>query len=129
MTERFTVKFKVANESQPADEVNVAVCDPAPTNVKPFHEYGSKSSHIVIAVVLVTSGFTVKFKVANESQPAAEVNVAVCDPAPANVKPFHEYGSKSSHIVIAVVLVTSGFTVKFKVANESQPAAEVSVAV
>ena len=45
---------------------------------------------MVIAVVLVTSGFTVKFNVANESQPAAEVKVAVCDPAPLNVKPFHE---------------------------------------
>ena len=51
------------------------------TNVKPFHKYGSKSSQIVIAVVLVTSGFTVKFNVANESQPAAEVKVAVCEPA------------------------------------------------
>ena len=88
--ERFTVKFNVANESQPAAEVKVAVCDPAVTNVNPFHKYGSKSSQIVIAVVLVTSGFTVKFNVANESQPAAEVNVAVCEPAPLNVNPFHE---------------------------------------
>ena len=50
-------------------------------NVKPFHEYGSRLSHIVIAVVLVTSGFTVKFNVASESQPADDVSVAVCEPA------------------------------------------------
>ena len=88
--ERFTVKFNVANESQPAAEVSAAVWEPAPLNVKPFHKYGSKSSQIVTAVVLVTSGFTVKFNVANESQPAAELNVAVWEPAPLNVKPFHE---------------------------------------
>ena len=129
VTSGFTVKFNVANESQPAAEVKVAVCEPAPLNVKPFHKYGSKSSQMVRSVVLVTSGFTVKFNVANESQPAAEVKVAVCEPAPLNVKPFHKYGSKSSQMVIAVVLVTSGFTVKFNVANESQPAAEVKVAV
>ena len=129
VTSGFTVKFKVASESQPADDVSVAVCEPAAENVKPFHEYGSRLSHIVIAVVLVTSGFTVKFKVASESQPADDVSVAVCEPAAVNVKPFHEYGSKSSQMVIAVVLVTSGFTVKFKVASESQPADDVSVAV
>ena len=65
---------------------------------------------MVMSVVLETSGFTVKFKVANESQPAAEVNVAVCDPDPANVKPFHEYGRRSSQMVISVVLETSGIT-------------------
>ena len=90
---------------------------------------GVRLSHIVIAVVLVTSGFTVKFNVASESQPADDVSVAVCEPAAENVKPFHEYGSRLSHIVIAVVLVTSGFTVKFNVASESQPADDVSVAV
>ena len=45
---------------------------------------------MVRSVVLVTSGFTVKFNVANESQPADDASVAVCDPAPLNVKPFHE---------------------------------------
>ena len=129
VTSGFTVKFNVASESQPADDVSVAVCEPAAKNVKPFHEYGSRLSHIVIDVVLVTSGFTVKFNVASESQPADDVSVAVCEPAAKNVKPFHEYGSRLSHIVIAVVLVTSGFTVKFKVASESQPADDVSVAV
>ena len=57
---------------------------------------------MVIAVVLVTSGFTVKFNVASESQPADDVSVAVCEPAAENVKPFHEYGSRLSHIVIAL---------------------------
>ena len=57
---------------------------------------------MVIAVVLVTSGFTVKFNVASESQPADDVSVAVCEPAAINVKPFHEYGSRLSHIVIAL---------------------------
>ena len=32
---------------------------------------------MVISVVLETSGFTVRLSVANESQPATEVNVAV----------------------------------------------------
>ncbi len=39
-------------------------------------------------VVLVTTGLTVKFKVATESQPAELVSVAVWLPAALNVNPF-----------------------------------------
>ena len=124
-----TLKFKVATESQPAALVKVVVWLPAALNVKPFHAYGNWSSHIVILVVLVTVGVTVKFIVATESQPAAVVKVAVWLPEELNVKPFHVYGNWSSHIVRLVLLVTTGLTVKFKVATESQPAALLKVAV
>ena len=47
-----------------------------------------------------------------------------------NVRPFQVYGSSVSHIVISVVLVKVGSTVRFNVASESQPVtALVSVAV
>ena len=63
-----TVKFKVANESQFVDETSVAVCEPAVANDNPFQEYGNAVWQIVVFVVLVTFGLTVKFNVANESQ-------------------------------------------------------------
>ena len=47
-----------------------------------------------------------------------------------NVNPFQVYGSSVSHMVISVVLVKVGSTVKFNVASESHPVtALVSVAV
>ena len=46
-----------------------------------------------MSVVDVTVGLTVKFKVANESQPVAETKVAVCELAAKKVRPFHVYGS------------------------------------
>ena len=45
--------------------------------VWPFQLYGSWFEQIVVLVVLVNVGFTVKFKVATESQPAALVRLAV----------------------------------------------------
>ncbi len=48
---------------------------------------------MVIFVVLVTVGVTVKISVATESQPAPLVKVASCVPALVNVKPFQVYGS------------------------------------
>ncbi len=44
-------------------------------------------------VVLVTVGVTVRFNVANESQPVELVKVASCVPALVKVKPFQVYGS------------------------------------
>jgi hypothetical protein len=125
----FTVKFNVAKESQPAAETNVFVCEPATKKVSPFHVYGNEFWQIVVLVVLVTFGFTVKFNVANESQPAAETNVFVCDPAAAKVNPFHKYGNEAGQMVVFVVLETVGFTVRFNVAIESQPFAATNVAV
>ena len=78
-------------------------------------------------MVEVTTGFTVKLRVAIESQPAALVNEMDCEPAPLNVSPFQVYGSTSLQMVMFVVEVTCGFTVKLSVAVESQPAALVSV--
>jgi hypothetical protein len=48
---------------------------------------------MVLSVVLVTVGFTVKFKVANESQLVDETNVAVCEPAVAKDNPFQLKGN------------------------------------
>ena len=123
----FTVRFKVATESQPATLVKVVDCEPAALNVKPFQVYGSALSQMVVFVVLVNIGFTVKFKVATESQPATEVNVVDCEPAALKVSPFQEYGSALLQIVVFVVLVSVGFTVKLSVATESQPAILVKI--
>ena len=47
-----------------------------------------------------------------------------------NVNPFQVYGSSVSQIVMSVLLVSVGSTVKFNVASESHPVtALVSVAV
>jgi hypothetical protein len=124
-----TVKFSVANESQLVDETKVAVCEPPFANVNPFHVYGNAFWQIVISVVDVAFGLTVKFNVANESQFVDETKVAVCEPAKEKDKPFQTKGKLFWQIVLSVVLVTVGFTVKFSVANESQFEMETKVAV
>jgi hypothetical protein len=129
VTVGLTVRFSVANESHPDDETNVVVCDPAALKVKPFQLYGNDAGQIAMFVVDVTAGLTVRFNVANESQPVMETNVAVCEPAATKVKPFQLYGNDVGQMVIFVVEVTVGLTVKFNVANESQPVAENNVAV
>ena len=79
-------------------------------------------SHIVMSVVLVSVGSTVRFNVASESQPVtALVRVAVWLSVVVNVSPFQVYGSSVSHIVMSVVLVSVGSTVRFNVAKLSQP--------
>ena len=86
---------------------------------------------MVMSVVLVSVGSTVRFNVASESQPVtALVSVAVWLSVVVNVNPFQVYGSSVSQMVMSVVLVRVGSTVRFNVANESQPVtALVSVAV
>jgi len=69
--------------------------------------------------VLVDVGFTVRFNVAAESQPARFVRCAVCVPLAVNVNPFQTYGSSLGQILRLVVLVDVGFTVRFNVAAES----------
>jgi hypothetical protein len=88
VTVGLTVRFNVANESQPVAETSVATCEPAATKVKPFQIYGNDAGQIEILVVEVTVGLTVRFNVVKESQPVAEINVAVCEPAATKVKPF-----------------------------------------
>ena len=128
----FTVTFKVAKLSQPVTTpLNVAVCDPAALNVKPFQSNGSSVSHTVVSVVLNKVGFTVTFNVAKLSQPDTELTKdAVCDSVVVNVKPFHVNGTSVSHTVVSVVESKVLFTLKFNVAKLSQPVtALVSVAV
>ena len=86
---------------------------------------------MVMSVVLVKVGSTVRFNVARESHPVtALVSVAVWLSVVVNVNPFQVYGNSVSQIVISVVLVKVGSTVKFNVASESHPVtALVSVAV
>ena len=86
---------------------------------------------MVISVVLVSVGSTVRFNMASESHPVtALVSVAVWLSVVVKVRPFQMYGSSVSQIVISVVLVRVGSTVKFNVAKESHPVtALVSVAV
>ena len=71
--------------------------------------------------MLVVFGLTVRFNVATESQPAALTNVTVCNPDILYDWPFHTYGSWFAQIVVFVVLVTFGLTVRLSVAMESQP--------
>ena len=91
--------------------------------------YGSWLSQIVVFVVLVTAGLTFKFSVAIESHPAALIKLAVYVPAAFIVWPFQVYGSWLSQIVVFVVLVSVAFTIKFKVATESQPLTAIRLAV
>src|SRR4030095_6928738 len=125
----FTAKFIVAMESQPAALIKLAVYVPAAVIVWPFQGYGSWLSQIVVFVVLVRVGFTAKFNVATESQPAALIKLAVYVPAAVMVWPLQVYGSWLSQIVVFVVLVSVGFTAKFNVATESHPAALIRLAV
>ena len=82
---------------------------------------------MVVLVVEVSVGLTVKFNVAIESQPNVLVSVIDCEPAAVKVNPFQVYGSASSQTLMFVVEVTVGFTVKLSVAVESHPAALVNV--
>jgi len=84
---------------------------------------------MVVLVVLVSVGLTVRFRVATESHPAAVVRLAVYVPAALMDCPFQLYGNWLEQMVVLVVLVRVGLTVRFKVATESQPAALVRLAV
>ena len=86
---------------------------------------------MVMSVVLVSVGFTIRFNVAKLSHPVtALVSVAVWLSVVVKVSPFQMYGSSVSHMVISVVLVSVGSTVRFNVARVSHPVtALVSVAV
>ena len=72
-------------------------------------------------VVLVTTGLIDKFSVAIESQPRLLTNVTEYVPPAAYVCAFQEYGNWFEHMLVFVVLVTTGLMVKLSVATESQP--------
>jgi hypothetical protein len=82
-----------------------------------------------VFVVLVSVALTTRFNVATESQPLTLVRLAVYVPAALIVWPFQEYGNWLLQIVVLVVLVSVELTVKFRVATESQPLAEIKLAV
>jgi len=84
---------------------------------------------MVVLVVLVRVGLTVRFRVAMESQPAALVRLAVYVPAALIVCPFQLYGNWLEQMVVLVVLVNVGLTVMLRVAMESQPATLIKLAV
>ena len=91
----FTVTFNVAKLSHPETELTKdTVCDSVVVNVKPFQSKGTSVSHTVVSVLDNNVLLTLKFNVAKLSQPVtALVKFAVCEPAAANVRPFHVYGS------------------------------------
>ena len=119
----FTVRFNVARESHPVTAlVRVAVWLSVVVKVRPFQVYGSSVSQMVMSVVLVSVGSTVRFNVARESHPdTVLVSVAVWLSVVVKVRPFQVYGSSVSQMVMSVVLVRVGFTVRFNVARESHP--------
>jgi hypothetical protein len=71
----------------------------------------------------VTAALTVKLRVAIESQPVALTSVSLYVPAAVMLIPFQRYGNAFAHMVVLVVLVTTGFTTRISVAMESQPVA------
>jgi hypothetical protein len=97
----------VAMESQPVALTSVSLYVPAAVMLIPFHRYGRAFAHIVVLVVLVTTGFTTRISVAMESQPVALTNVSLYVPAVVMLMPFQRYGKAFAHIVVLVVLVTA----------------------
>ena len=83
-----TIRLREAMESQPAIDLRFAVYVPAALMLCPFQLYGNWLVQIVVLVVLVNVGVTVRFKVAMESQPAAVVRLSVYVPAALIVCPF-----------------------------------------
>ena len=66
----------VAALSHPTEFVKCAVCEPAPLNVNPFHEYGNCDGHNAIVVVEVDVGLIITFIVTALSQPTEFVRCA-----------------------------------------------------
>src|SRR4030095_2940685 len=98
-------------ESQPAALIKLAVYVPAAVIVWPLQVYGNWLLQIVVFVVLTRVGFTAKFNVATESQPAALIKLAVYVPAAVIVWPFQIYGNWLLQIVVFVVLISVAFTI------------------
>jgi hypothetical protein len=123
------VTVAVTTESQPAALVNVAVYVPAPVMLTPFHVVGNVVLQIERLILLLVAEFTVRFKVAVESQPAALVKLAVYVPAAVIDCPFQLYGNSEAQIETSEELLVALLMVRFKVAVESQPLADVRLAV
>ena len=83
----------------------------------------------MVLVLLVSVLLTERFNVAIESQPAVLVNVTENVPAALYVCTFQLYGNWFEQMVVFVMLLITGFTVKLSVATESHPAELVNVTV
>ena len=119
-----TIRINVTNESHPAAEVSVTLWEPAAVNVNPFQTIGNCAEQIVESIELLICGFILKLSVTNESHPAAEINVMLCDPAAENVNPFQLYGSCASQMVKSIVDASGRRMVRLSVTTESQPEAD-----
>ncbi len=124
-----TVRFKVAIVSQPVALDKVSMKVPAAVKDLPFQRYGSLFAHTLTEVLEVSSGVTVRFKVAIVSQPVALDKVSMKVPAAVYDLPFQKYGSLFAQTLTEVLEVSNGVTVRFKVAIVSQPVALDSVSV
>ena len=92
--------------------------------------YGNWFTQIVVLVVEVTFGFTVRFSVATESHPAALTSVTLYVPAPAYEFALQVYGNWFTQIVVLVVEVTNIPLLIIKRAKSAvQPLASVTVTV
>ena len=82
---------------------------------------------MLVSVVEVVTCFTIRFSVAELSQPDTAVKpVLVCEPLPVKVNPFHENGNWEGQIKVSELELLTGFTITLSVAELSQPAALVS---
>ncbi len=103
-----TVTFKFADESQPKLFVSVAITSPVSVIEIPFQRKGNSVSHTTVSLKLVVAVFTVRFKVATESQLLTLDRDSVSVVVVFNTKPFQRNGSSFSQIAIFSVLLKSG---------------------
>ena len=118
-----TARFSVATVSQPPLVfINVSLYVPPAVYGLPFHVNGSWLAQTVVFSVDVSSALTVRFSVAIVSQPPLVfINVSIYVPPAVYGLPFHIYGSWLAQTVVLSVDVSSALTVRFSVANVSQP--------
>jgi hypothetical protein len=76
---------------------------------------------------VVSCGFTLRLSVITESHPAAEISVALCEPAAVNVSPFQTSGNWAEQILESIDVVSCGFTLRLSVITESHPVELVNV--
>jgi hypothetical protein len=77
---------------------------------------------MVTICVDVSTGVTTRFKVAIESQPVTVIKLSMKLPEVLYTFPFQVKGRLLAQTVTFSVVVITGFTVKIRVAMESQPA-------
>src|ERR1044072_4598868 len=107
--------------------VSVSPYVPAAFIEFPFQLYGNWLLQRVTLVVSLRMLFTVNIKLIIESQPPVLLSVSVYRPAALIVLLFQVYGSWLVQMVVLVVSLSTLFTVRIKLAIESQPAMLMSV--